>query len=64
MGYVESLKGEFRDELPNGELFLGLADARWVIDSRRLDSNHRPRHSSLGFQTAAAFTATATQNYH
>jgi len=31
-GYVESFNGKFRDELLNGELFLGLADARWVID--------------------------------
>ena len=61
---MESLNGEFREELPNGELFLGLADARWVIDSRRLDSNHRRRHSALGFQTPAAFTASTTQNYH
>jgi len=64
MGYVESLNGQFRDELPNGELFLGLADARCVIGSRRLDSNHRRLHSALGFQTSAAFTATTTQNYH
>jgi len=28
---VESFNGRFRDELLNGELFLGLEDARWVI---------------------------------
>ena len=29
---AQALNGKFRDELLNGELFLGLADARWVID--------------------------------
>jgi len=38
-GYVESFNGKFRDELLNGELFLGLEDARWVIDRWRLDYN-------------------------
>ena len=31
-GYVESFNGKLRDELLNGELFLRLAEARWVID--------------------------------
>ena len=56
-GYVESFNGKFRNELLNGELFLGLADARWVIDRWRLDYNHRRRHSALGYQTPAAFAA-------
>ena len=56
-GYVESFNGKFRDELLNGELFLGLEDARWVIDRWRLDYNHRRRHSALGYQTPAAFAA-------
>jgi transposase InsO family protein len=73
---VESFSGKFRDELLNGELFLGLEDTRWVIDRWRLDSKHRRRHSALGYQTPAAFAAncgladsatlrpTRTQNYH
>jgi len=56
-GYVESFNGKFRDELLNGELFLGLEDARWVIDRWRLDYNHRRPHSALGYQTPAAFAA-------
>ena len=56
-GYVESFNGKFRDELLNGELFLGLADARWVIDRWRLDYNHRRPHSALDYQTPAAFAA-------
>jgi transposase InsO family protein len=56
-GYVESFNGKLRDELLNGELFLSLAEARWVIDRWRLDYNHRRPHSSLDYQTPAAFAA-------
>jgi len=55
---VESFNGKFRDELLNGELFLGLANARWVIDCWRLDYNHRRRHIALGYQVPADFAAT------
>jgi putative transposase len=56
-GYVESFNGKLRDELLNGELFLSLAEARWVVDRWRLDYNHQRIHSSLGYQTPAAFAA-------
>ena len=56
-GYVESFNGKLRDELLNGELFLSLAEARWIIDRWRLDYNHRRPHSSLDYQTPAAFAA-------
>jgi len=56
-GYVESFNGKLRDELLNRELFLGLEDARWVIDRWRLDYNHQRRHSALDYQTPAAFAA-------
>jgi len=56
-GYVEAFNGKFRDELLNGELFLGLADVRRVIERCRLDDNHRRPHSALGYQSPAAFAA-------
>jgi len=56
-GYVESFNGKLRDELLNRELFLSLAEARWVVDRWRLDYNHRRPHSSLEYQTPAAFAA-------
>lgn len=56
-GYVESFNGKLRDELLNGELFLSLAEARWVIDRWRLDYNHHRPHSALDYQTPAAFAA-------
>ena len=57
-GYVESFNGKLRDELLNRELFLSLAEARYVLDQWRLDYNHRRVHSALGWQTPAAFAAT------
>lgn len=56
-GYVESFNSRFRDELLNRELFLSLAEARWVVDRWRLDYNHRRPHSALSYQTPAAFAA-------
>ena len=56
-GYVESFNGKLRDELLNRELFLSLAEARFVIDHWRLDYNHHRPHSSLDYQTPAAFAA-------
>ena len=54
-GYVESFNGKLRDELLSRELFLSQAEARWVIDRWRLDYNHRRPHSSLAYQTPAAY---------
>ena len=56
--YVESFNGKLRDELLNSELFLSLTEARYVLDDWRLDYNHRRPHSSLDWQTPAAFAAT------
>ena len=56
-GYVESFNGKLRDELLNRELFLSLEEARRVIDRWRLDYNHHRRHSTLDYETPAAFAA-------
>ena len=55
---MESFNGKLRDELLNRELFLSLAEARYVLDQWRLDYNHRRPHSALGWQTPAAFAVT------
>ncbi len=57
-GYVESFNGRLRDELLNGELFLSLVEARYVLDAWRLEYNHRRPHSALDWMTPAAFAAT------
>jgi len=56
-GYVESFNGKLRDECLNGEVFLSLAETRYVVDRWRLDYNHYRPHSALGWQTPAAFAA-------
>ena len=56
-GYVESFNGKLRDELLNREIFLSLSEARWAIDRWRMDYNHNRPHSSLNYQTPAAFAA-------
>jgi transposase InsO family protein len=56
-GYVESFNGKLRDECLNGELFLSLAETRYVVQRWRLDYNHHRPHSRLGWQTPASFAA-------
>ena len=56
-GYVESFNGKLRDECLNGELFLSLAEARYVVDRWRLDYNHYRPHSRLAWRTPAAYAA-------
>jgi len=56
-GYVESFNGRLRDELLNRELFLSVPEARYVLDEWRAEYNHRRPHSSLGWQTPAAYAA-------
>ena len=49
--YVESFNGKLRDELLNRELFLSVAEARYVLDEWRLEYNHHRPHSGLKWQT-------------
>jgi len=56
-GYIESFNSRLRDELLNGELFLGLEEARYLIERWRTGYNTERQHSSLGYQTPAEFAA-------
>lgn len=56
-GFNESFNSRFRDELLNCELFTSLMEAKVVTEDYRLEYNHRRPHSSLGYQTPAAFAA-------
>ena len=57
-GFCESFNGRMRDELLNESLFFGLDHARRVIGSWADDYNSVRPHSSLGYQTPAAYAAT------
>ena len=51
------LNGRMRDELLNETLFLSLDHARVVISAWAEDYNQESPHSSLGYETPAAFAA-------
>ena len=55
--YIESFNGKLRDECLNGELFLSLAEARYVVGRWRLDYNHHRPHTRLDWMTPAVFAA-------
>lgn len=54
-GYVESFHSRLRDELLNRELFLSLAEAKYIIRLWQEEYNCIRPHSSLGYLTPAAF---------
>jgi putative transposase len=56
-GFVESFHGRLRDELLDREAFGSLAEAKLVVDDWRRAYNERRPHSSLGYQSPAAFAA-------
>lgn len=57
-GYIESFNGRMRDELLNESLFFGLDHARSAIAEWVDDYNTFRPHSSLGYQTPAAYAGT------
>ncbi|NDC63354.1 MAG: transposase [Planctomycetia bacterium] len=56
-GDVESFSGRLRDDLLDRELFLGLPEARVVLDQWRMDYNHRRPHGGLQRLTPVAVVA-------
>jgi putative transposase len=59
-GYIESFNGRMRDELLNESLFFGLAHARSATFDWVNDYNTARPHSSLGYQTPAAYAEVIT----
>lgn len=53
----ESFNGRFRDECLNEHWFLGVADARRIVEAWRHDYNHQRPHSALGYRVPAAVRA-------
>ena len=64
-GYVESFNGKMRDELLNETLFFSLDHARTIIAAWMEDYNTTRPHSSLAYQTPAAYAEKfAATGYH
>lgn len=53
--HCESFHGRLRDECLNEHWFLGLADARQIVETWRQDYNQKRPHSALGYQTPVEF---------
>uniref|UniRef100_UPI00291677E3 integrase core domain-containing protein n=1 Tax=Bradyrhizobium sp. SZCCHNR2023 TaxID=3057380 RepID=UPI00291677E3 len=58
--FVESFNGRMRDEFLNETLFFGLDDARRKLAAWVTDYNGERPHSSLKYQTPAAYAAILT----
>jgi len=52
---IESLNGRVREECLNVHQFDSLTEAQHIIETWRLDDNHRRPHSSLGHLTPNEF---------
>jgi len=57
--HCESFHSRLRDECLNEQWFLGLGDARQIVEAWRQDYNQERPHSALGYQTPAAFAQRA-----
>jgi transposase InsO family protein len=53
--YSESFNSRFRDELLDREIFTTLAEAKVLVEEYRREYNKQRPHSSLRYQTPAAF---------
>jgi putative transposase len=56
-GFIESFHDKFRDECLQREWFQSLLEAQVVVEDWRLHYNTQRPHSSLSYQTPAAFAA-------
>lgn len=57
--YSESFNSRFRDELLDREVFNSLTEAQVLVEAYRCEYNTERPHSSLGYQTPAAFVIAA-----
>ena len=55
-GFNESLNGNLRDELLNGEIFYTLKEAEVLIERWRRHYNHLRPHSAFGYRPPAPET--------
>lgn len=62
--YSESFNSRLRDELLDREVFTTLTEAKVLVTGYRRHYNAERPHSSLGYQTPAAFVVAQTQTMH
>ena len=55
--FIDSFNGCLRDECLNGHQFASLGEAQAIIETWRMDYNHRRPHSSLGHLSPNEFVA-------
>lgn len=60
--YSESFNSRFRDELLDRELFTSVLEAKVLVREYKQEYNQQRPHSSLNYQTPAAFAATVHQS--
>lgn len=60
--YSESFNSRFRDELLDREVFTSVLEAKVLVNDYKQEYNHRRPHSSLNYQTPAAFAAMVRQS--
>jgi hypothetical protein len=60
-GFVESFNGRLRDECLNEHFFASLAQARRIIEDRRIDCNTNRPHTSLNGLTRTESAARPIQ---
>ena len=60
--YSESFNSRFRDELLDRELFTSVLEAKVLVREYKQEYNQQRPHSSLNYQTPAAFAATVRQS--
>lgn len=58
--YIESFKGQLRDEMLDLELFSTIHEARYLTQAFRIDNNQVRPHSGLGCMTPEEFAATCS----
>ena len=56
-GYAERFIGKLRDECLNREVFVGVADARVLVERWRREYHEARPHSALGYRTPAEAAA-------
>ena len=59
--WVESSNARLRDQLLAVEQFDSILETKVLVEDWRIDHNHNPPHSSLGYLAPAIYAATCSE---